>query len=179
MGKKKIEIKGLAIAIETIGKGEYVSLTDLARHGSGEPKHVIINWMRSNATLLFLEAWEQMHNPNFKGVEMHTFFRGSGDQRIDVSPQRFIAATGAVGLVSKSGRNGGTWAHSDIALQFCYWLSPPFQVYFVKEFQRLKEEEAKRLSIEWEAQRVKDLLDEARVWMDSILPPERRIDGPA
>ncbi len=103
---------------------------------------------------------------------MASFIKETLDNRSAITAQRFIERTGAIGLVSKPGRyGGGTWAHSDIALNFCYWLSPPFQVYFVKEFQRLKKEEAERASISWAAERVKDLLDEARNWMDMVHPP--------
>lgn len=166
--KTHIELKGLPIAIESIGEIDFVSLTDLARHGTGEPKNVITNWLRNSATLLFLDAWETMHNPDFKGMQMHSFFKASADNRITITPQKFIEETSAIGLISKSGRNGGTWAHADIALQFCYWLSPPFQVYLSKEFQRLKKEEFATKNLEWHIERITDLVDEARNWLDTV-----------
>ena len=170
--KKKIEVKGLPIAIESVGENDYVSLTDLARHGEGDPTERVRAWLRNTSTLLFLDAWEQVHNPGFKVGEMAHFIKNALSNRTSISAQKFIEETGAVGLVSKQGRyGGGTWAHSDIALNFCYWLSPPFQVYFVKEFQRLKRDESERASVIWAAERVKDLLDEARNWMDMVQPP--------
>lgn len=168
MEKRKIEVKGVQISIEA----DFISLTDIARHGENDPTESIRSWLKSRSTLLFLEAWETLHNPDFKVYQMAHFVHAAISNRAIVSAQRFVEMTGAVGLRSKSGRYGGTWAHKDIALEFLTWLDPTFKVYFIKEFQRLKDEEAKRLSSAWEAQRVKDLLDEARLWMDSILPPD-------
>jgi KilA-N domain len=90
------------------------------------------------------------------------------ENRNVLTPQRWIDETGAIGLISKSGRYGGTWAHSDIALNFCYWLSPPFQVYFIKEFQRLKKEEFSLNNLEWHVERITNLVDEARNWLDTM-----------
>ncbi len=177
--KKEITLKGLVVTIEAIGEHDFVSLTDLARHGTGEPKDIIKSWLRNGSTLLFLEAWEQTHNPSFKGEQMAPFYRDSADNRSAIAPQRFVEATGAIGLISKSGRGGGTWAHSDIALQFCYWLSPPFQVYLSKEFQRLKKEESVRLNLEWHVGRITNLVDEARNWLDTIpgqIPERNRLN---
>ena len=184
MQKTKLVVEGLPVAIETIGEADFISLTDIAKResGSGEAKDLIAAWMRNSSTLLFLEAWESLHNPDFKGDQMTAFKAESLDQRVRISPQRFIEATGAIGLISRSGRyGGGTWAHSDIALQFCYWLSPPFQVYLTKEFQRLKREEYDRRSLEWHVERVTDLLDEARNWMDTMpgqKPSRNRLNKP-
>ncbi len=167
MDKVKIEVKGIPIAIDA----DYVSLTDLARYGEGDATENIRGWLKSRSTWLFLEAWETLHNPDFKVYQMAHFIHAAAGNRLIISAQRFVEMTGAIGLRAKSGRYGGTWAHKDIALEFLTWLDPTFKVYFIKEFQRLKDEQAKRLSTAWEAQRVKNLLDEARVWMDSILPP--------
>lgn len=171
MSKTKILMDGLPVSIETIGEADFISLTDIAKHESlsGEAKDLIASWLRNGSTLLFLEAWERLHNPNFKGDQMTAFKSDSIDQRIRISPQRFIETTNAIGIVSKSGRyGGGTWAHSDIALQFCYWLSPPFQVYLSKEFQRLKKEEYRAKNLEWHIERITDLVDEARNWLDTV-----------
>lgn len=169
MKREQINVQGASI---TVMEDNFISLTDIARRFDPEdPAGYIMNWIRIKETIEFMGAWETLHNPDFKVYQMAHFVHAAISNRAVVSAQRFIEMTGAVGLRSKSGRYGGTWAHKDIALEFLTWLDPTFKVYFIKEFQRLKDEEAKRLSIAWEAQRVKDLLDEARLWMDSVLPP--------
>lgn len=179
---KRIIVEGLQIAIDQINESDYISLTDIARRESEEPKDLIASWLKNSSTLLYLEAWERTNNPDFKGDQMTAFKLSSLENRVRLSPQKFIEATGAIGLVSKSGRHGGgTWAHKDIALNFCYWLSPPFQVYFIKEFQRLKEAEYSGKNLEWHVERVTDLLDEARNWMDSMpgqKPARNRLGKP-
>ncbi len=163
-----IEVQGLPITIETVGGQRYISLTDLARSTESDSKHLIISWLKNSATLLYLEAWERLHNPDFKVDQMVNFKLRSLENRAIVTPQRWIEATGAIGMISRSGRNGGTWAHSEIALNFCYWLSPPFQVYLFKEFERLKKEEFEAKNLEWHIERITDLVDEARNWLDSV-----------
>lgn len=174
--KKKIEIAGRQIGIERIADSDFISLTDIARQGDDDPTGSIRAWLKARSTLAFLNAWENLNNPNFKVHQMAHFTLEAMNNRTTVSAQKFVEMTGAISLVSKSGRYGGTWAHKDIALEFMTWLDPVFKVYFIKEFQRLKEEEAARTSQIWAAERVKDLLDEARNWMDMVQPP--RIDGP-
>lgn len=151
MAKQKMTVDGLQISIDN---DNYVSLTDIARRSSDrEPSSLIQGWLRNQNTLLFLETWERVHNINFKPSQMAGFRLSATQNRNAISPQRYIKETEAIGITSKSGRYGGTFAHSDIALNFCYWLSPEFQVYFIQEFQRLKNEEAKRLNIEWNIRR--------------------------
>ena len=127
-----------------------------------------MSWMKNQSTLEFLETWEALHNPDFKRDQMVTFRDKYTRNRNSLTPQIWIKETGAIGIISKSGRYGGTWAHSDIALNFCYWLSPAFQVYLIKEFQRLKEEEFNRKNLDWHIERITNLVDETRIWLDTI-----------
>jgi hypothetical protein len=118
-----------------------------------EPFTVINAWMRNYATVEFIGLWEQINNPNFKPSEFDRFRKEAGRHYFTLSPQKWIGATGAIGIVSKSGRYGGTYAHRDIALEFGTWLSAEFKFYLVREFERLKIEEHERLSLEWDLQR--------------------------
>lgn len=146
MPKQKIQVQELEIRIEKFAVGNYISLTDIAKKSDTEAKVLIISWLKNRNTQEFLETWERLHNPDFlKGHQMVTFRDTYLQNRNVLTPQKWIAETNAIGLISKSGRGGGTWAHSDIALNFCYWLSPAFQVFMIKEFQRLKAEEQLRL----------------------------------
>lgn len=154
MAKKQIEVQGLRIIIDRIDNKYFISLTDIAKRTERAAKDVIRDWMRNRSTLLYLETWETVHNPNFKGVQMRSFKELADDNRVLISPQRYVEQTAAIGLISKSGRYGGTFAHSDIALEFCSWLSPDFKVYFVKEFTRLKEQEAALIGESWNIQRL-------------------------
>lgn len=153
MAKQKLTVEGLPISVETLGGVDYISLTDIARQTDRPPSDSIRDWLRNSSTLLFLETWETLHNPNFKLGQMHQFRNEAADNRKTISPQRYIEETGAIGMLSKSGRYGGTLAFSDIALNFCYWLSPSFQVYFIQEFQRLKVQEADTLGLSWNLRR--------------------------
>lgn len=133
---------------------DYLCLTDLARKkNSHEPKDVVKNWLRLRSTIEFLGLWEQLYNPNFKGVEFDTFKNESGSNAFTLTPQRWIEKTNAIGIISKSGRGGGTYAHKDIAFEFASWISPEFKLYVIKDYQRLKAEEAKRLEIGWDTKR--------------------------
>ena len=165
---KKIEVEGISVSIEQIREDDYISLTDIAKKSDSESKHLIISWLKNTATIQYLEAWESLHNPGFKVDQMVNFKMKYLENRNVLTPQRWINETNAIGLISKSGRYGGTWAHSDIALNFCYWLSPPFQVYFIKEFQRMKKEEFSLKNLEWHIERITNLVDETRNWLDTI-----------
>lgn len=153
MKNQTITVRGLEIVIERIDSEDYISLTDIAKQTERKPADSIADWLRNSATLLFLQTWEFLHNENFKVGQMHDFRINASDNRKSISPQRYIEETNAIGLISKSGRYGGTFAHSDIATNFCNWLSPEFQVYFIKEFKRLKEDEAERLGLSWNLRR--------------------------
>ena len=133
---------------------DYLCLTDLARRKNPyEPKDVVKNWLRLRSTIEFLGLWEQLYNPNFKGVEFDTFKNESGSNAFTLTPQRWIEKTNAIGIVSKSGRGGGTFAHKDIAFEFASWISPEFKLYVIKDYQRLKADEANRLEIGWDTKR--------------------------
>ena len=152
--KKKIEVEGLIITIEQVNDADYISLTDIAKNTERLPSESIRDWLRNTQTLLFLQTWESVHNKNFKIGQMPNFINLAIDNRKLISAKRYIEETGAIGIISKAGRYGGTYAHRDIAMHFCYWLSPEFAVYFVKEFQRLKQQEADLLGQSWNIQRL-------------------------
>lgn len=140
--KRTIIVETSEITVFSEKDGEFLSLTDLAKR-FGEPRIVIQNWMRTRSAVEFLGVWEGLHNPGFNRIEFDAFMYESGGNAFTLSPSKWIEATNAIGLISKAGRyGGGTFAHQDIALGFCYWLSPPFQLYLIKEFQRLRAEEA-------------------------------------
>ncbi len=174
MAKKTLTVKGLTIHIEQVNERDFISLTDISKQSDKETKFLIISWLKNLSTLEFLETWELLHNPEFKVDQMVNFKQTYLQNRNVLSPQKWIGETGAIGMISKSGRNGGTWAHPDIALNFCYWLSPSFQVYFIKEFQRLKEEEFSRKKLEWHLTKITHNIDEIRILLDTI--PGQRPD---
>ena len=161
--------------ISAVGKEDYISLTDIARYRSDEPKDVVKNWLRSKSTIEFLGLWEKMNNPNFKGVEFDSFKNEAGSNAFTMSPQKWIKATNAIGIISKSGNNGGTFAHKDIAFEFASWISPEFKLYIIKDYQRLKEDEAYRLSLDWN---VKRLISKANYRIhteaikENLIPPD-------
>ncbi len=141
----KITVQNTDITIINIEGEDYVSITDLARHKSDDPAAVIGNWMRNRNTIEFLGIWESLYNPDFKLLEFEGFKKEAGLNAFTLSPKKWIETTCAIGLISKSGRYGGTYAHKDIAFKFASWISVEFELYIVKEFQRLKAEEQKTL----------------------------------
>ena len=147
----KIEVQNTQVKIISYNDTDYISLTDLARHKSDEPSAVIANWMRNRNTIEYLGIWEQLYNPLFNSLEFEGFRKEAGLNAFTLSPQKWINATHAVGIIAKSGRYGGTYAHKDIAFKFASWISVEFELYIVKEFQRLKEEEQKKIG--WSAKR--------------------------
>ena len=153
--KEIIEAKGFAIQIYTEDfKNDYISLTDIARYKNvHEPKDVVKNWLRVRDTIEFLGLWETINNPNFKGVEFDSFRKEAGTNAFTLSPQRWIEKTNAIGIVSKSGRGGGTFAHSDIAMEFASWISPEFKLYIIQDYKRLKSDENSKLSLGWNLNR--------------------------
>jgi hypothetical protein len=133
---------------------DYISLTDIAKsQDSARPDDLIRNWIRNRNTIEFLGIWEQMQNPEFKAVEFEGFRNKAGLNSFSLSPKQWIEQTGAIGIVSRAGRNGGTFAHPDIAFEFASWLSVEFRLYLLKEFQRLKEHESETESLDWELTR--------------------------
>lgn len=152
---KKIIAQGLQIYTFQQNENDFISLTDMARYkNADEPKDVVKNWMRNYSTIEFLGIWEQINNPNFKGVEFDAFKSASGANSFVLSPQKWIEKTNAIGLISRSGNGGGTFAHKDIAFEFASWISAEFKLYLIKEFQRLKIEENERLVLGWDAKRM-------------------------
>ncbi len=152
--KDKIEAQGFEIQVYTKDfRNDYISLTDIAKYKSDEPNDVIRNWLRNKDTIQFLGLWETLNNPSFNPVEFDGFRNDAGSNAFTLSPQKWIEATGAIGLVSKAGRYGGTFAHSDIALEFASWISPEFKLYIVQDYKRLKSDENSRLSLSWNLHR--------------------------
>lgn len=149
---KRIYVQGNEISIISTEQDEYISLTDIARYRNKEnPFAIINNWMRNRSTIEFLGLWEKLSNPDFKPLEFERFRIEAGSNYFVLSPQRWIESTHAIGLISKSGRYGGTYAHKDIAFEFASWISSEFKLYLIKEFQRLKDEERKQLG--WDIRR--------------------------
>ena len=147
----KISVQDTKVTIIMFNDSDYISLTDIAKHKSDDPTAVIGNWMRNRNTIEYLGIWESLYNPNFKPLEFEGFRKEAGLNAFTLSPQKWINTTNAIGIISKSGRYGGTFAHKDIAFKFANWISVEFELYIVKEFQRLKEEEQKLLN--WSAKR--------------------------
>ena len=152
---KKIEVLGQEITFISTNESEYISLTDLAKSKDGDSRSadIIKNWIRTRTTLEFIGTWEQMYNPDFKVVEFDHFKTQAGLPTFILSAGQWIEKTNAVGFIVKLGKYGGTYAHKDIALEFCSTINPIFKLFLIKEFQRLKTEENSRLQLDWNLQR--------------------------
>ena len=155
MAKSKIiNVNGTEIAILYNDQSDYISLTDIARYKDSEHTDDIIkNWLRNRNTIELLGFWERMHNPDFKPVEFDGFRKQAGLNSFTMTSKKWIESTNAIGIISKQGRYGGTFAYKDIAFEFASWISIEFKLYIIKEFQRLKEDENGRLKLEWNLQR--------------------------
>ena len=155
INKEQISAKGFSIQIYTEDfKNNYISLTDIAKYkNTDDPRFVIQNWMRNRNTLEFIGLWEALNNPNFNRVQFDTFRNEAGLNRFTMTPSKWIESTGAIGIVSKAGRYGGTYAHYDIAMEFASWLSPEFKLYIIQDYKRLKEDENSKLSLTWNLHR--------------------------
>ena len=150
--QKEIIVKDTTIRTMSQNGFDYICITDIARQKNpAEPKDVVKNWMRLKNTIEYLGLWEMLNNPYFKGVEFDPLLRQAGSNAFTLNPARWIELTGAIGIISTSGRNGGTFAQRDIAFKFASWVSVEFELYLIKEFQRLKGEEQKALG--WSAKR--------------------------
>ncbi len=150
----KINANGTEISIitSTNNQSDYISLTDIAKYKNpDDPRIVISNWMSSYSTIDFLATWEKIYNPNFNRMEFQTVRGESG--RLVMTPKQWIERMGAIGITSHAGRYGGTYAHSDIAFEFASWISPEFKLYVIKDYQRLKTDEAKRAELGWDTKR--------------------------
>ncbi len=152
--KDTIKAKGIDISIYTEDfQNEFISLTDIAKYKSDDPTAVIQNWMRGRDVIEFLGLWEMLHNSDFKPIEFEGFKNQAGANAFTMSPKKWIESTNAIGIISKSGRYGGTYAHSDIAFEFASWISPEFKLYIIKDYKRLKSDETSRLSLNWNLNR--------------------------
>ena len=150
-------------------------MTDIAKYKSDDPNAVIQNWMRNRDVIEFLGLWESLHNQDFNPLEFEVFRNQAGSNAFTLSPKKWIEATNAKGITSKSGRYGGTFAHSDIAFEFASWISPEFKLYIIKDYQRLKIDENSRLSLGWNLHREISKIN-YRIHTDAVkqylLPPE-------
>ena len=150
----KIIVSGIEVFIYKDKQEDYISLTDIARHRDAERSDYILqNWMRNRSAIEFIGLWEQFNNPDFNSIEFDGIKNNSGSNSFSLTPKRWIETTNAIGIISKTGRYGGTFAHKDIAFEFASWLSAEFKFYLIKEFQRLKEDENDRLKLDWNLQR--------------------------
>ena len=150
--KSEIIVLDKTVRVQRIMQDDYISLTDIAKFkNSDDPRFVIQNWMRTRSSVEFLGIWELLNNPDFNRVEFDTVRNDSGSNAFVMTPTKWIGLTGAIGITSRAGRYGGTYAHKDIAFEFASWISPPFKLYLIKEFQRLKDEEHKQLG--WDIRR--------------------------
>src|SRR3989344_8071083 len=151
---KTINVNGSSIVLFQQNNKDFISLTDIARHkDNANTDDIIKNWLRNRNTIELLGFWEILYNPHFKPVEFDGFRNQAGLNSFVMTPKRWIETTVAIGIISKSGRYGGTFAHKDIAFEFASWISIEFKLYIIKEFQRLKEGENDRLKLNWNLQR--------------------------
>ena len=153
--KDQISAKGFSIQVYTEDfKNDYISLTDIARYkNKEEPNVVVANWMRNYNTIEYLGIWEQLNNPEFISLEFEGYLKEAGSNYFTLSPQKWQKTTNAIGLFVKLGRGGGTFAHKDIAFKFASWISAEFELYIIKDYQRLKEDENSKLSLTWNLHR--------------------------
>ena len=151
--KSTINANGIEIRVNSTNESDYISLTDIAKYRSDDPNAVIQNWLRNRNTIEFLGLWEKLNNPNFKPLEFEGFKKEAGLNAFTLSPKKWIESTNAIGIISKSGRYGGTYAHTDIAFEFASWISPEFKLYIIKDYQRLKADESHVKQIDWNIKR--------------------------
>ena len=149
--RKQLDVRGTLVRVVKINDLDFVCLTDMAKLKSEDPSFTLNHWMRNRMTIEYLGLWETLYNPSFKPTEFGRFREESGLNSFTLSPTKWINATNAIGIIAKSGKNGGTFARNDIAFKFAAWLSVEFELYLVREFQRLKAEEQKQLG--WSVRR--------------------------
>ena len=166
--KSTIEVQGAAITILSQKEQDFICLTDIARFKNPERSDDLVrNWLRNRNTVEFLGVWERLNNPGFNSVEFDGIRIQAGLNSFVLTPKQWIERTGAVGIVSSTGRYGGTYAHKDIAFEFASWVSVEFRLYLIKEFQRLKDDESRRLSLAWNLNRTLSKLN-YRIHTDAI-----------
>ena len=152
--KTTIKVKGAAITVLSQKEKDYICITDIARYKNAEHTDDLVrNWLRNRNTIEFLGIWEQLNNPDFKPVEFDGIRMQAGLNSFTLTPKQWIEKTGAIGIISKAGRYGGSYAHKDIAFEFASWISVEFKLYLIKEFQHLKDDENRRLSLAWDLNR--------------------------
>lgn len=170
---QKVNVKDTSVSVIKYDETDFISLTDIAKFKSEEPNAVIANWLRNRNTIEYLGIWETLYNTDFNPLEFEGFKKEAGLNAFTLSPTKWIESTNAKGIIVKSGRYGGTYAHKDIAFKFASWISVEFELYFIKEFQRLKEEEQKQLG--WSAKRELAKIN-YRIHTDAVkqnlIPPE-------
>ena len=165
---KSLEVQGTAVKIKTVGPDDFICLTNIAKSKNPEhPDDLIRNWLRNRNTLELLKIWEQLHNPNFNPVEFDGIRKQAGLNSFTLTPKQWIEQVNAVGIQSKAGRYGGTYAHKDIAFEFATWVSVEFKLYLIKDFQRLKDDENDRLSLAWNLNRTLSKIN-YRIHTDAI-----------
>ena len=174
--KSTVNVKGTAITVLVHREQDYISLTDIARHKDSErTDYLISNWLRNRNTIEFLGIWEALNNPGFNPIEFDGFRKSAGLNSFILTVKQWVERTQAIGLVSRAGRYGGTFAHKDIAFEFATWISVEFKLFLIKEFQRLKEDENSRLSLTWNLNRTLSKLN-YRIHTDAIqahlIPPQ-------
>ncbi|MEO6681869.1 MAG: KilA-N domain-containing protein [Ginsengibacter sp.] len=165
---KKISVKGYDVVLYQNEDVDYISLTDIAKYKDNKrTDYIIQNWLRNRNTIELLGLWETLNNPGFKPIEFDGFKKQAGLNSFTLTSKQWIEKTNAIGLVSRQGRYGGTYAHKDIAFEFASWISIEFKLYIIKEFQRLKNEENDRLQLEWNLQRTLSKIN-YRIHTDAI-----------
>lgn len=172
---QKFEVQESSIRFYEDDGWEFISLTDIAKQNNEEPRFIIQNWMKNTNTIRYLYEWEVIHNPDASNrVQLHTVLESSTNNRFTMSPKKWIELVDAVGITSSTGRYGGTYAHWDIVMNFCFWLDPVFQIYVNKEFKRLKEDESRQQNLDWNLKRTISKMN-YRVHTDAIrehlIPP--------
>ena len=166
--KESVHVQGTEIAVFTHQRNDYISLTDMAKHKNAEATGLVIShWMSTRYTVEFMGVWEKIYNPDFNVTEFSNIKNESGGNGFVLTSKQWIEKTKAIGIMAKPGRYGGTYAHRDIAFEFATWLSPEFKFYLITEFQRLKEDEQQRQSLEWNLQRTLSKIN-YRIHTDAI-----------
>lgn len=179
--KDVIHANGIDIGIYSEDlQNDYISLTDIAKKREGEyPGYVIQNWMRNKSTVAFIGLWESIHNPNFNCIEFEAIKSDAGLNSFVLTPKRWVETTNAIGIVTKGGRYAATYAHKDIAFEFASWISPEFKLYIIEDYQRLKEGECARLSLEWNLNREISKLNyrlQTDAIKENLIPPLLRAE---
>jgi len=155
VNKMKLKVNKLEIVLYSKNEEEFISLTDMAKfRDSKRTNYIIQNWMRTRNTIEFLGLWEQLYNLNFKSIEFDAFKNEAGSNSFTLTPKKWIESTNAIGIISKAGRYGGTYAHKDIAFEFASWISPTFKLYLIKDYQRIKEIQTNKYNVEWSVKRL-------------------------